>query len=83
MASNFGIAVDKKSDGFGLKLEGDFDATKDKQTVNVPVWAGVGAMRFDRLDSDSYGGSRGVAVFGRACQEILNSPKSTNKGNAL
>jgi hypothetical protein len=27
MASNFGIAVDKCSDGFGLKLAGDFDAT--------------------------------------------------------
>lgn len=27
MASNFGIAVDKSSDGFGLKLAGDFDAT--------------------------------------------------------
>ena len=27
MASNFGIGIDKNSDGFGLKLEGDFDAT--------------------------------------------------------
>jgi hypothetical protein len=27
MASNFGIAVDKNRDGFGLKLAGDFDAT--------------------------------------------------------
>ena len=27
MASNFGITIDKKRDGFGLKLEGDFDAT--------------------------------------------------------
>ena len=27
MVSNFGIAIDKNSDGFGLKLEGDFDAT--------------------------------------------------------
>jgi hypothetical protein len=27
MASNFGITVDKNSDGFGLKLAGDFDAT--------------------------------------------------------
>jgi len=27
MASNFGIAIDKNSDGFGVKLEGDFDAT--------------------------------------------------------
>jgi anti-anti-sigma regulatory factor len=27
MASNFGIAIDKNSDGVGLKLEGDFDAT--------------------------------------------------------
>ncbi len=27
MASNFGIAVDKRNDGFGLKLAGDFDAT--------------------------------------------------------
>ena len=27
MASNFGIAIDKKRYGFVLKLEGDFDAT--------------------------------------------------------
>jgi hypothetical protein len=27
MASNFGISVDKISNGFGLKLAGDFDAT--------------------------------------------------------
>jgi len=27
MASNFGISVDKDSNGLGLKLEGDFDAT--------------------------------------------------------
>ena len=27
MASNFEITTDKKSDGFGLKLAGDFDAT--------------------------------------------------------
>jgi anti-anti-sigma regulatory factor len=27
MASNFGITIDKNNDGFGLKLEGDFDAT--------------------------------------------------------
>jgi hypothetical protein len=27
LASDFGIAVDTYSDGFGLKLEGDFDAT--------------------------------------------------------
>jgi len=33
MASNFGIAVDKKSDGFGLKLEGDFDATSAYELI--------------------------------------------------
>ena len=27
MAANFGIVIDKNSDGFGLKLAGDFDAT--------------------------------------------------------
>jgi anti-anti-sigma regulatory factor len=27
MASNFGIVIDKNSDGVDLKLEGDFDAT--------------------------------------------------------
>jgi hypothetical protein len=27
MTSNFGIAIDKNSDGIGLKLKGDFDAT--------------------------------------------------------
>ena len=26
MASNFGITIDKRSDGFGFKLESDFDA---------------------------------------------------------
>jgi hypothetical protein len=33
MASNFGIAVDKNSDGFGLKLEGDFDATSAYELI--------------------------------------------------
>jgi len=33
MASNFGIAVDKKSDGVGLKLEGDFDATSAYELI--------------------------------------------------
>jgi hypothetical protein len=33
MASNFGIAVDKKSGGFGLKLEGDFDATSAYELI--------------------------------------------------
>jgi hypothetical protein len=33
MASNFGIAVDKKSDGFGLKLAGDFDATSAYELI--------------------------------------------------
>jgi hypothetical protein len=33
MASNFGIAVDKHSDGFGLKLEGDFDATSAYELI--------------------------------------------------
>jgi hypothetical protein len=33
MASNFGISVDKMSDGFGLKLEGDFDATSAYELI--------------------------------------------------
>ena len=33
MASNFGIAIDKNSDGFGLKLEGDFDATSAYELI--------------------------------------------------
>jgi hypothetical protein len=33
MASNFGIAVDKISDGFGLKLAGDFDATSAYELI--------------------------------------------------
>ena len=33
MASNFGIAVDKNSDGFGLKLKGDFDATSAYELI--------------------------------------------------
>ena len=33
MASNFGIAVDKNSDGFGLKLAGDFDATSAYELI--------------------------------------------------
>jgi len=33
MASNFGIAVDKHSGGFGLKLEGDFDATSAYELI--------------------------------------------------
>jgi hypothetical protein len=33
MASNFGIAIDKNSDGFGLKLQGDFDATSAYELI--------------------------------------------------
>jgi hypothetical protein len=33
MASNFGISVDKIADGFGLKLEGDFDATSAYELI--------------------------------------------------
>jgi hypothetical protein len=33
MASNFGIAIDKKSDGVGLKLVGDFDATSAYELI--------------------------------------------------
>ena len=33
MAANFGIAVDKHSGGFGLKLEGDFDATSAYELI--------------------------------------------------
>ena len=33
MASNFGIAVDKNSDGFGLKLAGDFDGTSAYELI--------------------------------------------------
>ncbi len=35
MASNFGIAIDKNSDGFGLKLAGDFDATSAYELINA------------------------------------------------
>jgi hypothetical protein len=35
MASNFGIAVDKNSDSFGLKLAGDFDATSAYELINA------------------------------------------------
>jgi anti-anti-sigma regulatory factor len=33
MASNFGITVDKVCDGFGLVLEGDFDATSAYELI--------------------------------------------------
>jgi hypothetical protein len=33
MASNFGIAVDRNIDGFGLKLAGDFDATSAYELI--------------------------------------------------
>jgi hypothetical protein len=33
MASNFGIAFDKNSGSFGLKLEGDFDATSAYELI--------------------------------------------------
>jgi len=33
MASNFEISVDKKSDGYGLNLVGDFDATSAYELV--------------------------------------------------
>ena len=40
MASNFGIAIDKNSDGFGLKLEGNFDATSACEliwAITIPI----------------------------------------------
>ena len=33
MASNFGIAIDRNSDGFGLHLSGDFDATSAYELI--------------------------------------------------
>ena len=33
MASNFGIAIDRNSDGFGLQLEGDFDGTSAYELI--------------------------------------------------
>ena len=33
MASNFGIAVDRNSDGFGLQLAGDFDGTSASELI--------------------------------------------------
>jgi hypothetical protein len=33
MASNFGITVDKNSDGFGLQLAGDFDGTSAYELI--------------------------------------------------
>ncbi len=33
MASNFGIAIDNNSDGLGLKLAGDFDATSAYELI--------------------------------------------------
>ena len=33
MASNFGIGIHKNSNGFGLKLEGDFDATSAYELI--------------------------------------------------
>ena len=33
MASNFGITIDRNSDGFSLKLAGDFDATSAYELV--------------------------------------------------
>ena len=33
MASNFGIAVDRNIDSFGLKLAGDFDATSAYELI--------------------------------------------------
>jgi anti-anti-sigma regulatory factor len=35
MASNFEIGIDKSSDGFGLKLEGDFDATSAYELIHA------------------------------------------------
>jgi hypothetical protein len=35
MASNFGIEVDKNSDGFGLKLAGDFDGTSAYELIHA------------------------------------------------
>jgi len=33
MASNFGLAIDRNSDGFGLQLRGDFDGTSASELI--------------------------------------------------
>jgi hypothetical protein len=33
MASNFGLAIDRNSDGFGLQLAGDFDGTSAYELI--------------------------------------------------
>ena len=35
MASNFGIAIDRNSDGFGLQLTGDFDGTSAYELIDA------------------------------------------------
>jgi anti-anti-sigma regulatory factor len=35
MASNFGLAIDRNSDGFGLQLAGDFDGTSAHELIHA------------------------------------------------
>jgi hypothetical protein len=57
MASNFGITVDQKSDGYGLKLDGDFDATS--------AWELIYAIK--KLPEDAIS----VAIFTDGLKDIL------------
>jgi hypothetical protein len=57
MASNFEITTDKKSDGFGLKLEGDFDATS--------AWELIYAIK--KLPEDAIR----IAIFTDGLKDIL------------
>jgi hypothetical protein len=57
MASNFEITTDQKSDGFGLKLAGDFDATS--------AWELIYAIK--KLPEDA----KRVAIFTDGLKDIL------------
>jgi hypothetical protein len=60
MASNFGIAVAKSSYGYGLKLEGDFDATSAYELIYAIKKLPEGTVRI----SISTDGLRNIHPFG-------------------
>ena len=52
MASNFEITIDKTSDGFGLKLTGDFDATSAYELIYAIKKLPEKARRLDIYTND-------------------------------
>ena len=83
MASDFEISIDRYSDGFGLKLEGDFDATSAYELIYAIKKLPEGTPKFYIYTN----GLKDISPFGldvfHRCMKSLNgqSAKLVFTGN--